>query len=254
MSDNLALYNAVRVVPPEAQKEIGGGRLKGMTDINPMWRIKALTENFGPCGEGWKYVIKDKQFVTGGKDETAVFVEIDLYYRQGEGWSEPIPGTGGSMFVENQQRGPYVNDECVKMALTDAIGVACKALGVAADIYWGQDKTKYNGDRHGNSVVYDEDETVEISPEDVPDSFNRAKELFDGKQTEKPPAFISDAQQKRLFALAGYKENKELAKENVQKLLNEYGLAGTGEIKKGKEYDEICEKAELMLADSIVSE
>ena len=52
MSDNLKLYNAVRSVPAEAQKKINGGRLKGMTDINPMWRIKTLTEQFGVCGVG----------------------------------------------------------------------------------------------------------------------------------------------------------------------------------------------------------
>ncbi len=37
--DNLELYNKVREVPQEAQKSIAAGRLKGMTDINPMWRI-----------------------------------------------------------------------------------------------------------------------------------------------------------------------------------------------------------------------
>ena len=46
--DNLAIYNAVRNVPENAKKPIAGGPLKGKTDINPMWRIKALTEQFGP--------------------------------------------------------------------------------------------------------------------------------------------------------------------------------------------------------------
>ena len=32
------------------------------------------------------------------------------------------------------------------MALTDALSVACKALGVAADVYWQADKTKYTRD------------------------------------------------------------------------------------------------------------
>ena len=32
------------------------------------------------------------------------------------------------------------------MALTDAISVACKALGVAADIYYANDRTKYTKD------------------------------------------------------------------------------------------------------------
>ena len=32
------------------------------------------------------------------------------------------------------------------MALTDAISVACKALGFGADIYWEAGRTKYNAD------------------------------------------------------------------------------------------------------------
>lgn len=36
MSDNMSLYNAVRTPPPEALKTIQAGRLKGMSDINPM--------------------------------------------------------------------------------------------------------------------------------------------------------------------------------------------------------------------------
>ena len=59
--ENLAIYNAVRSVPDSAKRRIEAGRLKGKTDINPMWRIKALTETFGPCGFGWKYVITDKR-------------------------------------------------------------------------------------------------------------------------------------------------------------------------------------------------
>ena len=45
--ENLELYNKVREVPKDAQKAITAGRLKGFTDINPMWRIKCLTEQFG---------------------------------------------------------------------------------------------------------------------------------------------------------------------------------------------------------------
>lgn len=143
--NNLEIYNKVRVVPKEAQKTIGGGRLKGMTDINPMWRIKALTEQFGPCGIGWKYVIKSKQLEEGANGEIAAFVDIDLYYKHNDMWSEAIPGTGGAMFVAKEKNGPFTSDECYKMALTDAISVACKAIGFGADVYWDKDKSKYDG-------------------------------------------------------------------------------------------------------------
>lgn len=142
--ENLTLYNQVRTVPPAALKEIQAGRLKGKSDINPMWRIKMLTEQFGPCGIGWKYTITKQWLETGAKDEIAAFVNIDLYYKQNGGWSDAIPGTGGSAFVANERNGLYTSDECYKMALTDAISVACKALGFGADVYWDKDKTKYD--------------------------------------------------------------------------------------------------------------
>ena len=148
---NLDLYNKVRIVPKEAQKSIGGGRLKGMTDINPMWRIKTLTEEFGVCGIGWKYEIANKWIETAmAKDEITANVQINLYIKVDGEWSEPIPGVGGNMLVASEKNGLYVNDECYKMALTDALSVACKALGIGADIYWNKDNTKYNDSKKDN--------------------------------------------------------------------------------------------------------
>lgn len=147
--DNLNLYNLGRSVPEEAQKTIGAGRLKGMTDINPMWRIQRLTEMFGPCGVGWWYEITDKHIVSDEHtNQKAAFVDILLYYKDptsGE-ISKGIPGTGGASFVAQERNGAYMSDECYKMALTDAISVACKAIGIGADVYWAAGRSKYNQD------------------------------------------------------------------------------------------------------------
>lgn len=142
--DNLTIYNEVRSVPDSAKRRIEAGRLKGKTDINPMWRIKALTEKFGPCGFGWKYVITDKRLEQGANGEVAAFLDIDLFVKADGVWSDAIPGTGGSAFVAKEKNGLYTSDECFKMALTDAISVACKALGFGADVYWDADKSKYD--------------------------------------------------------------------------------------------------------------
>lgn len=142
---NLELYNRVRDVPKEAVKPITAGRLKGKSDINPMWRIKKLTEEFGMCGFGWKYEIIRMWTEDGGNGEKAAFVHINLYVKMNGGWSEPIQGIGGSSFTTIEKNGMYVSDECFKMALTDAISVSCKALGFAADIYFANDTTKYGG-------------------------------------------------------------------------------------------------------------
>jgi hypothetical protein len=143
MSENLNLYNSLKEVPGNAKKPIEAGRLKGKTDINPMWRIKALTEQFGPCGIGWKVEILEERLEPAPNGEIAAFVKINLYFKHNNEWSEAIPGTGGSSFVANEKNGPYVSDECFKMAYTDAISVACKMIGAGASVYWEADQTKY---------------------------------------------------------------------------------------------------------------
>ena len=142
--NNMRIYEAVRSVPQSALKEIKGGKLKGFTDINPMWRIKTMTEQFGPCGIGWKYTI-DKQWLEPGYNGTVkAYVNLSLYIKVDGEWSDAIPGTGGSSYISAESGSLYTDDECYKKALTDAISVACKALGVGADIYWEGDRTKYS--------------------------------------------------------------------------------------------------------------
>ena len=142
---NMRIYDAVRAVPPEAIKPITAGRLKGKSDINPMWRIKKLTELYGPCGEGWytegvRYwtVIQEKSL------EMAVFCELQLHTKGENGWSAPIYGIGGNTVIASEKNGLYLDDEAYKKAYTDALSVACKALGIGADVYWQSDRTKYS--------------------------------------------------------------------------------------------------------------
>jgi len=211
---NLGLWEKVRKVPETAIKQINGGRLKGMSDINPAWRLKTLTEQFGPCGVGWTYVITEKRLENGANEEIAAFVDIDLFIKYGGEWSEAIPGTGGSSFVAKERNGLYTSDECFKMALTDAISVACKALGFGADIYWNQDKTKYGEEP--------------LEPRQGVQSQN--------KWTDKD--VISEAQAKRLFAISG--GNSEL----VRNIITKHGYKETKEILRGKKYNAICKEIE----------
>ena len=84
----MELYNKFRSVPEEAKKPINGGRLKGFTDINPMWRIKMLTETFGPCGIGWYTEVLEKKLEKGANGEIAAFIDINLFVKNGEEWSK----------------------------------------------------------------------------------------------------------------------------------------------------------------------
>jgi hypothetical protein len=145
--DNLKLYENLKIVPKEAQKAFNNGRFSG-TDINSMWRIKKLTETFGVCGIGWYVDILEQWIETGKEEEKIANVKVALYIKQENEWSKPIIGIGGNKLAtyEKKKEEVYVSDECYKMAYTDAIGSACKMLGMGADIYWSEDRTKYNND------------------------------------------------------------------------------------------------------------
>ena len=142
MSENMRYYDAARNVPPEAQKAFNNGRFSG-TDINPMWRIKKLTELFGPAGIGWYYEVTSERSERLNDDTVIAVVDLNLYIKVDGEWSKPIYGTGGNQLVSKTSRGITTSDEGYKMALTDALGVACKALGIGADVYFDKDKTKY---------------------------------------------------------------------------------------------------------------
>jgi hypothetical protein len=146
---NLDIWSKVSRPPKEALKTIQAGRLKGMTDVNPQWRIKVMTEVFGPCGDGWYYEIIQFWTEPGANGELMAFAHIHLFTKQKldavtTGWSQPISGIGGSALVAKEKDGLRANDEAYKMAVTDALSVAMKQLGVAADIYAGLwDGSKY---------------------------------------------------------------------------------------------------------------
>ncbi len=143
---NMRFYDELRAVPDDAKKKITGGRLNGMTNIQPMWRIRRMTEIFGPCGIGWKIEIVDKRIEDGFEGERVAVVDINAYIKDGDRWSDPIPGTGASPLIAKETKGLRTDDEAYKKAFTDAQSVAFKLLGLAADVYFDNDPTKYDRD------------------------------------------------------------------------------------------------------------
>lgn len=142
--DNLEIWNLVRQVPDNAKKPILAGRLKGKTDINPVWRIKTLTEQFGPVGIGW--YTETERWTEAKGEEKALFVHLKLYIKRNGEWSKPIEGYGGAMIQAQERSGLFFDDDAAKKAYTDAISQACRSLGIGADVYWELDATKYAAD------------------------------------------------------------------------------------------------------------
>lgn len=182
MNTNLKIYNELKQVPENAKKKIRNGRLKGKTDVNPMWRIKQLTEIFGPCGIGWKPEIIRTWIETGEGGVKTANVQINLYVKADNGeWSCPIPGLGGALFVSRETGGLYTNDECFKMAYTDALSVCGKMLGLAADVYYEKDISKYDfaNDKEESAAEYylsdknEENELIETITHEQADEVDR---------------------------------------------------------------------------------
>ena len=140
--ENLEFWDKYKAVPKTALKDFDTGRFKG-TDINTMWRMKVLTETYGKCGFGWYFKILRMWTETTPEKEVFAFAEIELYIKENGEWSMPISGNGGNKLLRNTKSGTSSSDEAYKMAVTDAFGVACRNLGIGADVYWENDKTKY---------------------------------------------------------------------------------------------------------------
>jgi hypothetical protein len=146
MSDNMRIYDQLRRPPEGALRTIKGGRLAGKSDINPQWRVEAMTEAFGPVGVGWRYEINRLWLEQTGTTDITAFALVTVYWRDPATteWSAGVPGVGGNMLTQTEKTGLHVSDEAYKMAVTDAIGTALRMLGVAGDIYAGRfDGSKY---------------------------------------------------------------------------------------------------------------
>jgi hypothetical protein len=180
--------------PADALRPIAGGRLKGKTDINPQWRLKAMHEQFGAVGHGWTYTI-DKVWTEkgasvrndkGSDDLVMCFVQVSVKTKVDGEWGEPVPGIGGSMLVEKEVGGAYTNDEGYKMALTDALSVALKAHGVAAAIYMGLwDGAKYkDGAINAPPAKYIIDRINKATLEDLESIASEIKGVYHGNDRD----------------------------------------------------------------------
>lgn len=138
--ENTVIWNRCSTTPSEYLKAFKrGGGFSGKS-IDPTYRIRLLTELFGPCGVGWGFVQED-QWSDGGSGAYVVYVRGHLWYMHEGERRQTMSHTGGTV----ADRAP---DEVYKMAETDSLGKCCLDLGVGADVYMGlHDGDKYQDER-----------------------------------------------------------------------------------------------------------
>lgn len=165
--ENMEIYEKYRKVPKEALKDFDNGSFKG-TDINSMWRIKCLTEQFGVVGHGWTVkVLRVWTEKCEYTNEIFAFAEIEMQVCINGEWGKPFTATGGNKFCQYIKSKDYYkgSDEAFKMAITDAFGVACKYLGIGADVYFANDKSKYTENTAENTPKKAEKKTEVLTLE-----------------------------------------------------------------------------------------
>ncbi len=120
------------------------GGFKG-TSIKPIYSYRRMTEEFGPCGEGWGINAPTFQVVAGHEGEVLVYCTASIWYGTRE---QIVYGVGGDKAVVKQTSGLRGDDEAFKKAFTDGITNALKMIGVGADVHMGM----FDDDKYVNSL------------------------------------------------------------------------------------------------------
>lgn len=161
--NNLRFWDQLKRTDPKATKPFTrSGGFRG-TQIDPTWRLRMMTETFGPIGQGWGYEQLEWTVVEG-----MAFVCVRVWYRDPETGEQHWTGPqwGGTELIRRRRDGPAEpNDEAFKMSITDALGKCLLQIGVAADVHLGLfDDSKYRDDA---AAYYAAKEDPQLRPEAI---------------------------------------------------------------------------------------
>lgn len=177
---NMWAYNALAEVPKDALSTISFGALKGKSDINPQWRIEAMTRQYGPCGIGWRFDVIKTETVPCPDGQLLLFMTVTAQVKVGENWSEAVTGYGGDFIIKMEKGQLKPNDEAYKMAETDALGNALKYFGVAANVYRGINDSKYQ--KQASDVSKANDASKQTNKQAQPKQADKSESLGWTKQ------------------------------------------------------------------------
>lgn len=145
MTSKTDLWDRLGKTDPSHTKQFKrSGGFSG-TAIKPMWSYRRMTEEYGPCGEGWGVNEPSFQVVPGPEGEVLVYCTVSIWHGARE---KIVFGVGGDKVVGKNKYGLSGDDEAFKKAFTDAVTNALKLIGVGADVHMGMfDDSKYVNER-----------------------------------------------------------------------------------------------------------
>lgn len=138
MTDNLKLWDSVKVTDPRHVKPITGKTYKGDSP-KPYHLIERATETFGPIGIGWGVTVKSQEFMRMGEHDVLHHAVISIWYVLDGKRSETFDQMGGTKAVYMSISGKLIVDEDAgKKSVTDGMVKCLSMLGFAGDIFSGQ--------------------------------------------------------------------------------------------------------------------
>lgn len=150
---NLAMWNRLMPTNPKYTKAFDRGGFKG-TATNGTYIVQRLTEEFGPCGIGWFFVLEEERvreghtLKNGDKCQLHVVRGHIRYTRDGNQFYDTSPQFGQTMLVGENKYGTFTDEEAPKKSITDCISKCAVLLGIAADVHLGLfDDNKYVNQR-----------------------------------------------------------------------------------------------------------
>jgi hypothetical protein len=187
MTDNLRHWHALGKTDPAQTKPFRRQGGFAGTAVKPIYTEHKMTEHFGPCGIGWG-MDKPEFQIQPANNEMLVFCTLRVWYKDGDQRGE-LYGVGGDKIVATQKSGPFVNDEALKAAFTDALSNALKHLGVSADVHMGRfDDHKYVNEMraefagepapHSASPACEPEQDPFVEPTDPEARKNEARGVF----------------------------------------------------------------------------
>jgi hypothetical protein len=145
MTSKTDLWDRLGKTDPSHTKQFKrSGGFSG-TAIKPMWSYRRMTEEYGPCGEGWGVNEPSFQVVPGPEGEVLVYCTVSIWHGDRD---RTVFGVGGDKVVGKNKYGLSSDDEAFKKAFTDAVTNALKLIGVGSDVHMGMfDDSKYVNER-----------------------------------------------------------------------------------------------------------
>lgn len=237
---NLALWESLEKTDPRHTKEFSGkGGFSG-TAINATYILRRLTETFGPCGRGWRFLLEEERIEEGhvlksGDKAKLHIVRGHLEYYQDGIWYKTSPQFGQTFLVAENKYGSFTDEEAPKKSITDCIGKCAVLLGIGADIHLGM----FDDSKYVNQRLAEEEAADGTAPDKVVDRRPRTTGPLPPKDNPANKNAIAFAQ----------KAGEDLKKITVKEQLTAWLAINQAKVDRLKDYDQ--ELADTVQADII---